>query len=109
MSFGLTAATWAAIGTTVAAVGVADSVYNGVKSSEAQKASMQQAQQAAQTTATQADEANNAANAKAPNTAAQMAAAILAGKAGNSSTLLTGGSGVDPTSLTLGKSSLLGS
>jgi hypothetical protein len=54
-----------------------------------------------------ADEANNRANAKAPDVTAAMAA--NAGKMGNASTSLTGPQGVDPTTLTLGKASALGS
>jgi hypothetical protein len=37
-----------------------------------------------------------------------MAANVLAGKAGQSGTMLTGPQGVDPTQLTLGKQTLLG-
>ena len=67
-----------------------------------------QAIQAAKVNAQQADEANNAANAKSPDVAAMMSANLAAGKQGASGTMLTGPGGVDPSTLTLGKTSLLG-
>lgn len=102
MSFGWTAATWLAVGSL--AVG-AYGAYSGAQNA---KAANQQAKDNALATAKQADQANNRANAKSPDSAAMMAANILAGKAGQSGTMLTGPTGVDPTTLTLGKSSLLG-
>ena len=59
-------------------------------------------------TAQRAEEATNRANAKAPNSAAAMSAALLAGKGGNAGTMLTGPGGVDPSKLTLGRATLLG-
>lgn len=67
-----------------------------------------QAKAAAKASAAAADEANNKANAKSPNTSALMAANMLAAKGGQSGTMLTGPQGVDPGSLMLGKTSLLG-
>lgn len=46
--------------------------------------------------------------AKAPDVNALLAAAQEAAKGGPSSTMLTGPSGIDPSALTLGKSTLLG-
>ena len=70
---------------------------------------LQQAQANADRTAAQADQAFNQANQKKPDTSAILSAAQQAGKGGVSGTMLTGPSGVDPSSLTLGKSTLLGS
>jgi hypothetical protein len=55
------------------------------------------------------EEANNKANAKSPDVTAMLSANLLAGKSGQSGTMLTGPSGVDAGTLTLGKASLLGS
>jgi hypothetical protein len=55
-----------------------------------------------------ADEAMNRANQKRPNTRALMDDAAQQGKTGASGTMLTGAQGVDPSSLTLGRSTLLG-
>lgn len=55
-----------------------------------------------------ADEAMNRANQKRPNTRALLDDANQKGKAGASGTMLTGPQGVDPSSLTLGRSTLLG-
>ena len=55
-----------------------------------------------------ADEANNAANARSPDGAAAAARNAMSAQAGQSGTMLTGPSGVDPSSLTLGKNTLLG-
>lgn len=55
-----------------------------------------------------ADEAMNRANQKRPNTRQLLDDASQAGKAGASGTMLTGAQGVDPASLTLGKTTLLG-
>jgi len=101
MSFGWTAATWLAIGVGVSAAAT-------INSAEQQRKAGSQAKTAAKATALQAERANNKANAKAPDSAAAMATAILAGKAGNSGTTLTGAQGVDPSQLTLGRVSLLG-
>ena len=53
-------------------------------------------------------EANNKANAKTPDATALMAANLAASKNGQAGTLLTGPGGVDPNSLKLGRSTLLG-
>ena len=106
MSFAsLSLATWAAIGAGVSAVA---GVYGVASSADASRHSSNMAKDAAKTNALNTDEANNRANAKAPDSAAMMAANVLSGKAGQSSTMLTGPSGVDPNSLLLGKNTLLG-
>lgn len=106
MSFGWTAATWIAVGTAAAsAVGTAVSVDSARKNANQAN---DQAIKMAKENAAAADRANNAANAKSPDSAAMLAANLAAGKQGASGTMLTGPGGVDPTTLTLGKSSLLG-
>lgn len=110
MTGGITASTVAAVVGAVAAVGgVAASVANGSAQSDAAKKSMQQAQANANDAQRQADQEFNRANQKKPDTSAILSAQQQAGKAGISGTMLTGPSGVDPASLTLGKSTLLGS
>lgn len=101
MSFGWTAAVWTAIGVGVSAVGT-------VSSMDSQRKAGNQAKDAAAASARAAEEAQNKANARKPDTAAAMAAAILAGKSGQSGTMLTGPSGIDTNSLMLGRATLLG-
>lgn len=104
--FGLSAIELAAVG--VAAAGVGSSVYSARQGAIAQKNAGNQAIAAAKTNARLADEANNQANAKSPDVSAQLQANLAAGKQGAAGTMLTGPGGIDPTTLTLGKSSLLG-
>lgn len=103
----------------IAAVGVGVSAYNGDQQQAAQKKAnaeaiaQQKAMQASQEkqTADQlklAEQDTNKLNAKRPNTAGILGAAQQAGKSGASGTMLTGPSGVDPSALQLGKSTLLG-
>lgn len=106
MSFGWSAVTWMAIS---AAATTAVSAYSADQSRKQGNTANDAAKKNALETQKQADEANNRANAKAPDSAAAMAANVLAGKAGQSGTMLTGPQGVDPASLSLGKSTLLGS
>ena len=101
MTFAFSATTWLAISVGVAAAATVHGVEQTRKAGS-------QAKDAAKATALQAERANNKANAKRPDSAAAMRAAIMAGKAGNSSTLLTGPQGIDTTQLTLGRMSLLG-
>ena len=94
----------------VAAAGmIGMTAAQGADQADAAKKSMEQAQANADRTAKQADQAFNQANQKKPDTSAILSAAQQAGKGGVSGTMLTGPSGVDPSSLTLGKSTLLGS
>lgn len=92
-----------------AVAGVAVSATQGAEQSSNAKKSMQQAQDNANKQAAQADQDFNRANQKKPDTSAILSAAQQSGKGGASGTLLTGPQGVDPSSLTLGKSTLLGS
>lgn len=105
MSGGTSAATLLAY---AAVAGTAYSVYAGERSASAQKDAQNQARSAAQTQAKAADEATNRANQKTPDTSAILAAQNQAGKGGQSGTMLTGSSGIDPAALQLAKSTLLG-
>ena len=109
MSGAISASTLAAIAVGTAAVGTVASIVNGQSQADAAKKSMQQAQANADRTAAQADQEFNRANQKKPDTSAILSAAQQSGKQGVSGTMLTGPAGVDPSSLTLGKSTLLGS
>lgn len=93
---------------TAAVVGTAYSIYSGERASSAQKDAQEQSKQQAEKQAEAADQALNQANQKKPDTSAILSAAQQSGKSGQSGTMLTGSQGVDPTSLTLGKSTLLG-
>jgi hypothetical protein len=100
----------------VAALGTGYGIYAGNKSADAQQKGLQ-----LQTQATQQAEANalsterknqtsmNAANQKTPDISDIMARAAQASKGGVGSTMLTGSGGVNPGSINLGKSTLLGS
>jgi hypothetical protein len=73
-----------------------------------QKEAQAQARDQASKTAKAADEANNKANQKRANSSALLSSNQMAAKGGQSGTMLTGPSGVDPTALQLGKTTLLG-
>ncbi|WP_369952277.1 hypothetical protein [Ralstonia syzygii] len=91
-----------------AVAGTAYSIYNGQQQAGRQREAAQQAQDAAAKQADQADQANNRANAKSPDVGAMLSANQQAAKGGMSGTMLTGPTGVDPSQLSLGKSTLLG-
>jgi alanine dehydrogenase len=59
--------------------------------------------------ADQADQANNKLNAKRPDIGAMLSANQSAAAGGGAGTMLTGVGGVDPSTLQLGKNTLLGS
>ena len=105
MSFGWTAATWLAISAATVATTTAVTIDANRKASNTAN---DQAKANALKTQQASDQANNRANAKSPDSAALMSANMLAAKGGQSGTMLTGPSGIDPGSLTLGKTSLLG-
>lgn len=90
-------------------VGVGYSIYNGEQQKSAQEDAQGQAKDAATKQAAQADQAMNKANQKTPDTSAILSQATQSGKAGASGTMLTGPTGIDSSTLTLGKSTLLGS
>jgi sensor histidine kinase regulating citrate/malate metabolism len=109
MSFGISATAWAGF---AAASAVAYSAYSAsqsaAKANETQQQAMQQAKTIADKQATMQTEQINKANAKSPDTGALLGANQQAAKGGQSGTMLTGPAGIDPNSLSLGKSSLLG-
>jgi hypothetical protein len=105
LSFGWAATTWVAIS---AGASAAVSIYGADQQRKASNTANDQAVAQAKKNQQLSDEANNRANAKAPDSAAAMAASVLAGKSGQSGTMLTGPQGIDPTQLTLGKQTLLG-
>ena len=94
--------------TAVALASTAYSIYSGERAASAQDKAQDQAKAQANKAAMAADEAANKANQKRPDTSAILSAAQAAGKAGASGTMLTGPSGVDPSALSLGKTTLLG-
>lgn len=102
----------------VAAAAVAGAVVaydNGQKqkraaerAAEQQERAMKQQAKQAEDLANRAEQDMNRANQSRPNTQGALDAASQAGRAGPSGTLLTGPQGVDPNSLQLGKTTLLG-
>jgi len=105
MSFGITAVV-------LAGSAIAYSAYtasqNAAKSQAMQSQAMQQAKVIADQQATTQTEQINRANAKSPDSGALLAANQQSAKGGQSGTMLTGPAGIDPNTLSLGKSSLLG-
>jgi len=98
----------AVIGAVAAAAGTAYSIYSGEKQQSAQKKANQQAQANAAKQAQQAEQEINRANQKSPDVGALLSANQQQSLSGQSGTMLTGSQGIDPNSLTLGKSTLLG-
>ena len=84
----------------------AASVYSAKKQSDAQKKAQRSTEAIAEKQKNQAEREFNRANAKTPDLAGIMASNKRAEGAG--STMLTGPTGVDTGSLSLGKSTLLG-
>lgn len=78
------------------------------KAQAAQDQAAQQAQAAADKQAKQAEQAFNRANSRSPDSAAMLSANEQAAKGGTAGTMLTGAMGVDPATLQLGKTTLLG-
>lgn len=73
-----------------------------------QKDAQRQNADQAKKTATAAAEADNKANQKRANSSTLLSSNQMAAKGGQAGTMLTGPSGVDPTALQLGKTTLLG-
>lgn len=109
MSLGLTAATWAAIGATAAVASTYVSYDAAKKSAENQNAQLAIAKDQAQKQADASDQAINRANQKSPDVQSILSGAQRDAKGGGGGTMLTGPAGVDPSSLSLSKTSLLGS
>jgi hypothetical protein len=98
----ITLAALATIGSTAA------TIYTGNKQAGAQRDAQAQAKAQADASMKASDEANNKINQKKPDTSAILAASAQAGRGGQAGTMLTGSQGVDPSTLQLGKSTLLG-
>lgn len=105
MSGGISATTMMAA---AAVAGTAYSIYNGERASSAQDKAQQQAQAAAKQQQTLAEQQMNKANAKSPDTAGITSQLQQSAKGGQGSTMLTGPLGVDQSTLSLNKSTLLG-
>jgi hypothetical protein len=97
---------WSAV---IAVIGAAVSYDSAQTQAKATKNASEQASQNARAQMSLQEQQINKANAQAPNTSAIMSANMQAAKAGSGSTMLTGSQGVDPNTLSLGKSTLLGS
>lgn len=110
LALGASASSAAAVGTMayLGAGTVAMQAYSANQAAGAQKDASAQAATAAKVQADQTDQANNRANAKQPNVGALSDANAMAAKGGQSGTMLTGPQGIDPKSMLLGKSTLLG-
>lgn len=95
----------------MAAAAVASTVYT-IASGERAASKQDKAQSEAKANALKqekaAEEATNKANQKRPDAQGALDSAMQAGKSGASGTLLTGATGVDPATLQLGKTTLLG-
>lgn len=91
-----------------AVLGAVMSGVQGQQQAGAAKKAANQAQTNADKLYAQQDQENNKANARGPNTDALFAQNQVEAQQGQSGTMLTGPTGVDPNSLTLGKNTLLG-
>lgn len=80
----------------------------GKKQAKAAEEANRIAQDAAAKNAKAMDEAANRANAKSPDLTAMLSANEQAAKGGVAGTMLTGATGIDPSTLQLGKNTLLG-
>lgn len=92
----------------MAVAGAAIAYQNGEDQKKAAQDAQYQAEQNANKQAAAADQAFNAANQQKPDVSGILAAQQQAGKQGASGTMLTGPTGIDPSTLTLGKNTLLG-
>ncbi|MDE1971167.1 MAG: hypothetical protein KGI50_06375 [Patescibacteria group bacterium] len=84
-------------------------ILDGSSAAKAQAGAQSQVLAQTQALQNQQDQAMNAANAKSPNTAGILQNIQAQAGQGVSGTMLTGPTGVNPTALTLGKNTLLGS
>lgn len=91
-----------------ALAGAGVSIYQGEQQRKQQSRANAQAKEAATKTAAQAQEEANKADARGADVLAANAANTLAASSGQGSTMLTGAQGVDQSTLTLGKNTLLG-
>lgn len=99
---------WSAAALVVSAIGTAYSTDNARRQTNMAKDAQKEAQVNQAKAEVDADQAMNRANPKSPDTSALMSQMKQAAKAGGSGTMLTGPQGVDPSTLNLGKTTLLG-
>lgn len=92
----------------LSAVSAAVAAYSAYSTDQNQKAATAASKENATKAAAAADEANNKANQKRANSSALLSSNQLAGKGGQAGTMLTGPGGIDMSSLSLGRSTLLG-
>lgn len=91
-----------------ALLGAGVAKYSADKASKSAKAANQQNERQAASEAQRSEQQFNKANQKAPDIAAMFSRNQEAMKGGIGTTFLTGASGVAPSNLTLGKTTLLG-
>jgi uncharacterized protein HemX len=91
-----------------AVVGAAVSYAGQQRAASASKKAAAEQRSNAEKLYAQQDQENNRRNARGPNTDALFAQNQLEGQQGETGTMLTGPSGVDPSSLSLGKNTLIG-
>lgn len=84
------------------------SLYSTDQQRKSQNKALDQAKADARANQQAADEANNRANRKSPDVSAMLSASALAGRSGQSGTMLTGPQGLATSTMTLGKTNLLG-
>ncbi len=96
------------MGVTAAIGMMAGSAYNANRQRKDMKKANAAAQAAALRQEKQMEQQMNAANKKRPDTNSMLANASQSARAGQSGTMLTGPTGIDPNALTLGKTTLLG-
>jgi hypothetical protein len=89
--------------------GLGAAAGNAKAAAEAQQTAAQQAVKLSQLQADLAYSANQRQQSKTPDVGAMLSGNQQSAKGGASSTMLTGPSGIDPTTLNLGKNTLLGS
>lgn len=112
----MSAVVTAIVATTVAAAGIGYSIYAGEQGKKAQERAMseqrtaqQRATLEAEKQATASEAAMRRAAGRQPDIAGIMAAAQEGAAGGPSATMLTGPQGIDPSQLSLGRNTLLGS
>lgn len=98
----------AAVPLIIGAASIGAGAYQANKAAKMQKAAQSQAQRAAAAQAQKAEEATNRALSKTPDTLAMLSANQRRSKGGIAGTMLTGPAGVNPSNLTLARTTLLG-
>jgi hypothetical protein len=98
----------AVVGAVASAGSAISGIIQGQSAADDQKKANEQAATNAAKQQKLAEDQINKASAKSPNTAGIISEAERAAKGGQSSTMLTGPSGISSDQLTLGKSTLLG-